>query len=106
MKIHNLLWMSDLHLDQAPTKNCRKLLRDLKSTEYDAAVITGDTAASSTLVQHLEALAHACAPRPLYVILGNHDFYGSSLFTTQDQVRRLCHKTSNLHHLQDQAWSG
>jgi predicted MPP superfamily phosphohydrolase len=99
--IHNLLWMSDLHLDQATAKNCRKLLRDLKNTEYDAAVITGDTAASDTLVQHLKALADACAPRPLYVSLGNHDFYGSSLYATQSRVRRLCHKTANLHHLQD-----
>lgn len=100
-KIYNLLWMSDLHLDQATAKNCRKLLRDLKNSEYDAAVITGDTAASDTLVQHLKALADACAPRPLYVSLGNHDFYGSSLYATQSQVRRLCHKTANLHHLQD-----
>lgn len=101
MMIHNLLWMSDLHLDQAPPKNCRKLLRDLKNTEYDAAVITGDTAASATLVQHLESLAHACTPRPLYVVLGNHDFYGSSLDETQHQVRTLCHRLLNLHHLQD-----
>jgi predicted MPP superfamily phosphohydrolase len=99
--IDNLLWMSDLHLDQATAKNCRKLLGDLKNTEYDAAVITGDTAASDTLVQHLKALADACAPRPLFVLLGNHDFYGSSLYATQSQVRRLCHKTANLHHLQD-----
>ncbi len=99
--IHNLLWMSDLHLDLATTKNCSKLLRDLKKSEYDAAVITGDTAASDTLVPHLKALAVACAPRPLYVVLGNHDFYGSSLYTTQGQVRRLCHTTTNLHHLQD-----
>jgi len=98
---HNLLWMSDLHLDLATTKNCSKLLRDLKKSEYDAAVITGDTAASDTLVQHLEALAHACFPRPLYVVLGNHDFYGSSLYSTQHEVRMLCHKLSNLHHLQD-----
>lgn len=101
MKIHSLLWMSDLHLDQAPTKNCRKLLRDLKTTEYDAAVITGDTAASATLPQHLEALAHACAPRPVYFGLGNHDFYGSSISATQGQIRTLCHRVSNLHHLQD-----
>lgn len=99
--IHNLLWMSDLHLDQAIPKNCQKLLHDLKNTEYDAAVITGDTAASATLVEHLEALAHACAPRPLYVVHGNHDFYGSSLHATQTEVRKLCHRVSNLHHLQD-----
>lgn len=93
--------MSDLHLDQAPARNCSKLLRDLKNTEYDAAVITGDTAASATLVPHLKALAHACAPRPLFVVLGNHDFFGSSLIATQGEVRALCRRLSNLHHLQD-----
>lgn len=99
--IHNLLWMSDLHLDQAPAKNRHKLLRNLRNFDYDAAVITGDTAASASLAQHLETLAQACAPRPVYLVLGNHDFFGSSLYTTQRQVRRLCQKTANLHHLQD-----
>lgn len=99
--IHNLLWMSDLHLDLASAKSCHKLLCDLKYTEYDAAVITGDTAASATLTQHLAALADACYPRPLFVVLGNHDFYGSSLHKTQSDVRVLCHRISNLHHLQD-----
>jgi len=101
MKIHNLLWMSDLHLDLATTKNCSKLLRDLKKSEYDAAVVTGDTAASASLIPHLEALAQACSPRPLYVLHGNHDFYGSSLSSTQAELRKLCHRVSNLHHLQD-----
>ncbi len=99
--IHNLLWMSDLHLDYSTSRNYRKLLRELKTTDYDAAVITGDTAAADTLLQHLQTLAVACAPRSLYVVLGNHDFYGSSLYTTIRDVRMLCHKTPNLHHLQD-----
>lgn len=99
--IHNLLWMSDLHLDQALSKKCNALLRKLRIADYDAAIITGDTAASATLIPHLEALAQACAPRPLYVIHGNHDFYGSSLSTTQAELRKLCHRVSNLHHLQD-----
>lgn len=99
--IHNLLWMSDLHLDLTPAKNCGRLLRDLKYTAYDAAVITGDTAASPSLCHHLELLAHACFPRPLFFVLGNHDFYGSSLNATQIGVRNLCHRVSNLHHLQE-----
>lgn len=101
-RIHNLLWMSDLHLDLASAKSCHKLLCDLKYTEYDAAVITGDTAASATLTHHLAALAHACFPRDVYIVLGNHDFYGSSICSTQGQVRRLCDITANLHYLQDQ----
>ncbi len=99
--IHNLLWMSDLHLDLASAKSCHKLLCDLKYTEYDAAVITGDTAASATLTQHLGAIADASFPRDVYVVLGNHDFFGSSIYTTLSEVRMLCHKITNLHHLQD-----
>jgi predicted MPP superfamily phosphohydrolase len=100
-EIHNLLWMSDLHLDQTTVENCRKLLRELKITDFDAAIITGDTAASATLVNHLESLAVASAPRPVFIVLGNHDFYGSSLEKTHTAVRTLCHRISNLHHLQD-----
>lgn len=94
--VTKLLWLSDLHLDRASTSSHEVLFRDLKNSDYYAAVITGDTAKSRTLIRHLEALAAACSPRSIYVVLGNHEFYGSSPATTLDQVRQLCHGVWNL----------
>jgi hypothetical protein len=44
----------------------------------------------------LEILASACLPRPLYFVLGNHDFYGDFIFHTYQQVSRLCRSIPNL----------
>jgi Icc protein len=96
-----LLWLSDLHLDYASPSRHNKLLCELKTSHFDAAVITGDTADSKSLIHHLEILAIACSPKPLYIVLGNHDFFGSSLDQTKSEVRKLCSKIDNLHHLQD-----
>lgn len=96
-----LLWMSDLHMDLAIHAYRRKILIDLQTAEFDAAVITGDTASSQFIEQHLLSIASACNPRPVYLVLGNHDFYGSSIDHTREKVRAICSKISNLHHLQD-----
>lgn len=106
--VTKLLWLSDLHLDQAATSSRDKLFDDLENSDYHAAVITGDTATSGSLILNLQALAAACSPRPVYLVLGNHDFYFSTLDRTKKEVTALCNKISNLHHLQDHGaiWLG
>ena len=96
-----LIWCTDLHLDLATDLNRNRFLSELSSTDYDAALITGDLATATSICDHLELLAAACHPRPLYFVLGNHDFYGSPMAHTYDQVTRLCRSVPNLFHLQD-----
>ena len=96
-----ICWMTDLHLDQADSKPTAELLHKLAGSEYDIALITGDIASSRHLPEHLAMLAKACQ-RPLYVTLGNHDHYGSSIAETREQISRLCRQITNLHHLSSQ----
>jgi hypothetical protein len=44
-------------------------------------------------------LALVCAPRPISFVLGNHDYYGSSLAATDKRVSELCREHPNLLHL-------
>ncbi len=97
-----MCWMTDLHLDQSDSKSTAALLHKLAGTEYDIALITGDIASSRHLSEHLAMLAKACGHRPLYVTLGNHDHYGSSIAETREQLSRLCQQITNLHHLSSQ----
>lgn len=55
-----------------------EFLRKVSCAEFDAAVITGDISEAVRLPEDLVVLGEACAPRPLYFVLGNHDFFGSS----------------------------
>jgi len=91
--------MTDLHLDQADSRATKKLLHQLESTEYEIALITGDIASARHLPDCLEMVAGACGGRPLYVVLGNHDYYGSCISATTDMMRRISSNIPNLHHL-------
>jgi predicted phosphohydrolase len=53
--------------------------------QADVLVVTGDIAESHTLGSALTALA-TLTERPVYFVLGNHDFYRSSIVGTRRQV--------------------
>ncbi len=94
-----LLWLTDLHLDQTEESARSRFFWKLRNTAFDAAVITGDISSSCRLVEDLKALSHACAPRPVYFVLGNHDFYGSSFADVDTRVNIVCKTYPNLIHL-------
>lgn len=91
--------MTDLHLDQADSNQMADLTRKLESSEFDLALITGDISSSRDLSDYFAMLAKACGNRPLYITLGNHDYYGSSISETIEKTARLCRRIPNLHHL-------
>ena len=93
-----LIWLTDLHLDRAAGEDRTRLFNELSSRDYDAAVITGDTATGDPC-GYLESLAAACHPRVVHFVLGNHEFYGAPMFQTYDRVASLCRSVRNLLHL-------
>jgi len=94
-----LLWLTDTHLDHADASSRQAFFEKLRSTVYDAVVITGDISISRQLATHLGELAQACAPRKIYFLLGNHDFYGSSFEEVDRIAATCCAKHPNLQHL-------
>jgi 3',5'-cyclic AMP phosphodiesterase CpdA len=64
-------------------------------TSADALVLTGDIAVSDTLSRTLIDLA-AGFGRPVYFVLGNHDFYGQSFVNVGDKAERLGRKYPGL----------
>lgn len=95
--------MTDLHFDQADSKQVANFLRKLETSEYDLALVTGDISSSRNLPECLEMLAKACGEKPLYITLGNHDYYGSSISETLERTSRLCRQIPNLVHLSSEA---
>lgn len=96
-----ICWMTDLHLDQADDKHTAEFLHKLQDSEYDLALVTGDFSSSRNLPEYLDMLATACGSKHLYITLGNHDYYGSSISETLERTSRLCHQIPNLHHLSE-----
>ena len=95
----NLLWLTDLHLDRANEKAKEEFFDMLSATRYDGVVITGDISNRHHLRSHLRALAEACAPRPVWFVLGNHDFFGGAFAEVDALADAVCREHSNLHHL-------
>ena len=91
-----LLWLSDIHLDQARDEEKMRFLSQLTCTQYDAVLVTGDISCATKLVGHLAEISHACGTRPVFFLTGNHDYFGSSFVKVDQAVADLCTCYRNL----------
>lgn len=94
-----LLWLTDLHLDKVGEERRQLFYDKLRGEDFDAVVITGDISCAARLCADLLQLGSACNPRPLYFVLGNHDFHGSSFAKVDKIVVKACLQQKNLRHL-------
>ena len=84
-----LLWLSDIHLNFLRKFDDRQhFYTDVASWDADIIVITGDIAESHNVVQFVTEM-ELLTGKPVYFVLGNHDFYGSSIKKTRDSVKHL-----------------
>ncbi len=83
-----LAWATDIHLDFVSAREVSALAEELARTGPDGVVLSGDLSSAPTLVEHLEALADQLA-RPIYFVLGNHDYYGGSIAGVRARMREL-----------------
>ena len=60
----------------------------LHAAAPDAVLVTGDFATAASLPRWLRAYRRM-TDRPLYFILGNHDFWGGGVAEVREEVRRL-----------------
>lgn len=83
-------WITDPHLDHVKDKaELLKFVEELHARESDALIITGDIAESNTLYDFLGIVSGAYQ-RPVYFVLGNHDYYGAWRQQTHERVRKVC----------------
>lgn len=73
-----LAWATDLHLNFARPPAQEAFFRELLARDADALLLTGDIAEAPDFDLYLGRLAQRFA-KPIYFVLGNHDFYRSSV---------------------------
>ena len=69
-------WLTDIHLNFCPGR-VQELLDRVDATEPDAVLIGGDIAEAPDVTGYLQRFA--TLNRPVYFVLGNHDFYRGSI---------------------------
>ena len=80
-------WATDVHLDFVRHKKDARTFYD-QLTDIDALVITGDIT-NGQPARFLRAVVDV-AKVPVYFVLGNHDYYNSSILKIREEVRELC----------------
>lgn len=90
-----LAWLSDLHLNFVGRSAVEGLCSAINASGADAVLITGDIATSTNLSRYLEFLADKLK-RQIYFVLGNHDYYGSSIRKVNADVAFVAEKHPNL----------
>ena len=97
-----LAWLTDIHLNFLAPAEVEAFLHHVQGCRADALAIGGDIAEAPHLIEHLELLARQL-DRPIYFVLGNHDYYFSSRAEVRRQVRLLCRRDERLVWLTDGA---
>jgi predicted MPP superfamily phosphohydrolase len=81
-------WATDIHLDWADPVLRRDFYESLRTSGADAAILSGDIGEGRSTGRWLREIAAALG-RPVYFVLGNHDFYGGSIQEVRRQTEQL-----------------
>lgn len=83
-----LAWATDIHLDHCDAAGLTEFFNKLAAQQADAYCLTGDLSEAPLLRNHLEQLAEA-VQKPVYFILGNHDYYHGSIPAVRADMTEL-----------------
>lgn len=70
-------WCTDLHLNMVNEPEIVKFIESISNSGVDGTFITGDVSTSRDFVYHLSVF-EKITQKPVYFVLGNHDYWGSS----------------------------
>ncbi len=93
-------WMTDVHLDHLKPDELDLFLNKVSQVEADGIALTGDISNGKQLVYHL-AMLDAAAPCVIYLVLGNHDYYSSSIIESRATASRIANASKNLRAFDD-----
>ena len=72
-----LIWVTDIHLNFLSLESRVEFYTLIKKQKPDYVLITGDISEADVLNKHLVEM-YASVKRPIYFVLGNHDYYNGS----------------------------
>ena len=85
-------WLTDIHLNFLKPLALKGFYDRVKAERPEGLFITGDIAESDTLARVLHELAQHTGAK-VYFVLGNHDYYRSSIRTVREEAQRLTSAT-------------
>lgn len=80
-----LAWLTDIHLDFLDLENIQDFAYKARESNPDVYVLGGDISTAPLLHTHLRMLDHYWQ-KPIYFVLGNHDYYKGSINKIRDEL--------------------
>ncbi len=96
----HLAWATDIHLNFLPLDQTGHFIKSLSRSSPDVLLLAGDIGEADSVVEYLRMIEDGFR-RPIYFVLGNHDFYRGSIDRTRKEVRALAERSRWLHWLGD-----
>lgn len=93
-----LVWVTDIHLNFVSMSEVEAFCDRIASERPDAVLVGGDIGEASDVVDYLQFLADRLK-RPIYFVLGNHDFYFGSIARVRSEAEELTRRSEWLRYL-------
>lgn len=88
-------WLTDIHLNFIDDVARQKFYQEIVTTKCDGVLISGDIAEAPSLSHILSDMVNYIN-KPIYFILGNHDYYKGQINEVRDTVRSLTKEHDKL----------
>jgi predicted phosphohydrolase len=80
-------WLTDIHLNFLRPLALQLFYDRVKAEQPEVVLVTGDIGESDSVVRFVDEIG-AQTGAPVYFVLGNHDYYRSSIRIVRDQAQR------------------
>lgn len=91
-------WCTDTHLDFLPDDKVFAFANKLIADNPNVILMTGDVSVAKLLPMHL-AMLESVVNRPIYFVLGNHDYYGGSIENVRQAMKQVSNMSQYLRYL-------
>ncbi|WP_240920616.1 metallophosphoesterase [Legionella longbeachae] len=91
----HIAWLTDIHLNFLKVEARKKFYQQVIETGVDKILITGDIAEAKDVCEILQEFS-TYTNKLIYFVLGNHDYYFSSVSNVREKVHVLCAQNKNL----------
>lgn len=98
-ELHRLLWLTDLHLADASSEEFKRFVEDMAVQAADTIAISGDISDGYHFVKSLREIHQLLFRKKIYFVLGNHDYYHSSIYDTRKIAENFSEEVLGIEYL-------
>lgn len=83
-----LAWLTDTHLNFCTKEERQLFYKEIVNSKIDFVAISGDISEATDVKEKVREIAHA-VKKPIFFVLGNHDYYCGNVNTVRQEMRDL-----------------